>query len=417
MIFSTSPDGSASVVERFRIAEDGNVSIANLTVAGIPTNDANGVLADEAGADDLSDVDASSPTKNYVLKWNGSAWVPALYDATFTFSVASFTDNESVTQLIGSGTWESTGNITFDMTYNNGPATSGDVALTSDGGVTWASDLTLADPFTTQISAENTAYPSAKDKYITFSLTASDGADTDTAYSATVTFRNLIYWGVASKNSGFTEADVEALAGSAISNDQTRQEALSPGAGEYLVFAFPSTYTSIATSRDYETDGVTGFRFNSVGCAFEEAETVSLTNSAGYTEDYKVYASSQANLGSSTLGTYTTTSTPTIDPLYYGITTTTSGYTESDIEGLATNEITNDNTQVWDSVTTAATEYMLFSFPKRLGIPTFWVGGFEGGFESPETVSVTNVNGWTEDYYVWRSTNANLGATVVETKA
>jgi hypothetical protein len=58
---------------------------------------------------------------------------------------------------------------------------------------------------------------------------------------------------------------------------------------------------------------------------------------------------------------------------------------------------------------------MLFAFPKRLGTVTFWVGGFQGGFEDPETVSVTNANGWTEDYYVWRSTNSNLGATVVET--
>ena len=60
---------------------------------------------------------------------------------------------------------------------------------------------------------------------------------------------------------------------------------------------------------------------------------------------------------------------------------------------------------------------MLFAFPKRLGLVTFWVGGFSGGFESPETVSVTNVNGWSENMYVWRSTNANLGSVVVETKA
>jgi len=120
------------------------------------------------------------------------------------------------------------------------------------------------------------------------------------------------------------------------------------------------------------------------------------------------------NLGSHTL--VTSTSSTTINPLYYGITTKTSGYSEADIEGLATSEITNDNTQIWDAVTTESSEYMLFSFPARLGAVVFWVGGFEGGFEASETVSVTNSNGWTEDYYVWRSTNSNLGATIVETK-
>jgi len=100
----------------------------------------------------------------------------------------------------------------------------------------------------------------------------------------------------------------------------------------------------------------------------------------------------------------------------YGITSKTDTFTEADIEGLANQEISNDNTQVWDSVTTGSGEYMLFAFPTRLGTPTFWVGGFEGGFESSETVSVTNSAGFTENYYAWRSTNSNLGATVVETK-
>jgi hypothetical protein len=82
---------------------------------------------------------------------------------------------------------------------------------------------------------------------------------------------------------------------------------------------------------------------------------------------------------------------------------------------LANSPVTNDNTQVWDAVTAGANDYLLFAFPKRLGTVTFWVGGFEGGFEAAETVSVTNSNGWTEDYYAWRSTNKGLGETVVTT--
>jgi hypothetical protein len=103
--------------------------------------------------------------------------------------------------------------------------------------------------------------------------------------------------------------------------------------------------------------------------------------------------------------------------LYYGITSKTGTFLESDVEGLANSTVSNDNTQSWSSVTAGSGEYLLFAFPTRLGVPVFYVGGFAGGFESPETVSITNVNGYTENYYVWRSTNSNLGSTSVETRS
>jgi hypothetical protein len=370
-----------------------------------------------------SDISTSGASMNMVLKWNGTNWVPGIAGDTaeFTFSVASFTDNESTTQLIGSGVWEATSGLTFGATYNNGPPATAEITMSTDGGggVWGTNPLVLTTPFAAINSASPTNYPTSKDKYITFTLDASptDGAaDSDTE---TVYFRNLVYWGLDTKASGYTEADIESLAGgsSAISNDQTRSVSLNATSGLYLVFAFPSSYTSLPVGTDYETDGDngTGFRFNGVTCAVaEDSTTLSITNSAGFTENYKVYVSTVAALGSSTLTTYT--STTELNYLYYGKTTGTSGFSEADIEGLATSTITNDHTQTWSAVTTGSGEYMLFSFPKRLGIPTFWVGGFEGGFESPETVGVTNVCGWTEDYYVWRSTNANLGSTVVETQ-
>lgn len=370
----------------------------------------------DTSVDIHNDVDTTTdtPETNEILKWDGSNWVPAVYDATFAFSIASFTDNETSTQLIGTGVWEAGGAITFDATYNNGPPTSASIALTSNGAVTWATDpLVMSLPYATVNSGEDTDYPDGKDKYITFTLSADKSAENDTD-TETVYFRNYIYWGISTTGSGFSEADVEALANSAVSNDQTRSMSLNAGADDYLVFAFPSTYTSIPDGDDYEDDGTSGFLFNNIACAFQAPETVSLTNSAGFTENYKVYASYQKNLGNHTL--VTSTSATQINPLYYGKTVKTDTFLEADIEGLANSETTNDNTQIWDSVTTGSGEYMLFAFPKRLGTPTFWVGGFEGGFEAAETVSVTNSNGWAEDYYAWRSENANLGATIVETK-
>lgn len=360
--------------------------------------------------DELTDVDTTTtePAQNKVLKWNGANWVPGTAGDTteFTFSINTFTDNESSLQLIGSSTvgWEITGALHFDQTYTNGPPTSGHIALTSNGGVTWGDNLTLSSPFTVGSSTEKTIYPTAKDKYITFTLNANVGTTSDTD-TETVYFRNNIKWGVVSGPGPYVSADIDGLAGTAVSNDQTRSVSLNGTTGSYLLFGFPNTYTDLNAG---------GFRFNSIRCPFETKATVSVTNSADFTENYDVYRSTATALGNSTLTTYT--SDQTIDPLYYGITSKTDTFTEGDIEGLGTNEITNDNTQIWDAVTAPAGSYLLFSFPTRLGSVAFWVGGFEGGFESSETVAVTNVNGYQENYFAWRSTNAGLGETTVETK-
>jgi len=97
---------------------------------------------------------------------------------------------------------------------------------------------------------------------------------------------------------------------------------------------------------------------------------------------------------------------------YWGVTTTASGYSEADIEGLAGNDLSNTRVKTF-TVIPGAGEYIVYSYPSRLGSATFTVGGFEGGFESPETVSVTNTSSYTEDYYIYRSTNSNLGSTEV----
>ena len=66
------------------------------------------------------------------------------------------------------------------------------------------------------------------------------------------------------------------------------------------------------------------------------------------------------------------------------------------------------------TVTAGAGEYVWYACPVRYGSPVFKVGGFEGGFDLVNaSASYTNPSGYTENYQVWRSTNANLGTMTV----
>jgi hypothetical protein len=65
------------------------------------------------------------------------------------------------------------------------------------------------------------------------------------------------------------------------------------------------------------------------------------------------------------------------------------------------------------TVTAGDGEYIFYCLPKRMGTCTFNVGGFEGGFELVATIPFTNASGYTEDYYIYKSVNENLGKTTV----
>jgi hypothetical protein len=373
----------------------------------------------------LTDVDTqtTTPVRDYTLKWNGTKWVPALYNATFVFTIASFTDNETTTQLIGSGVWKAINTVTFGATYNNGPP---DTAWTqlSINGAAYSKIGTMVGPnYTTglnDVSAIN--YPAAKDQTLQFRISANCGSDTNSLAETAITFRNYVYWGTLNINTGFTEVNVESLAGSELTNDHTLSaKSVNATAGQYIVVAHPASYTALPSGTDYETNGNggTGFRFSGVTCAFQPKETVSVTNTAGYTENYYVYGSTVAGLGNFSLYTYT--SKTTLNKIFYGLTTKTDTFIESDVQDLLYGSITDDSTQTWSSLTAGVNDYLLFAFPKRWGINgtdyTFYDNGtgFAASFNAPETVSITNSEGWSEDFYVYRSVNKGLGTIVIRT--
>lgn len=66
------------------------------------------------------------------------------------------------------------------------------------------------------------------------------------------------------------------------------------------------------------------------------------------------------------------------------------------------------------TVDAGADEYIIYAIPARLGDVTFFVSGFEGGFEDPVEQTLTNQSGYQETYKVYRSTRAGLGETTID---
>ena len=106
-----------------------------------------------------------------------------------------------------------------------------------------------------------------------------------------------------------------------------------------------------------------------------------------------------------------TTSITFCNGIYYGV-----GTTEDSFNSLFVTALTKklQTTKAYDFTANPNEQYIYYAVPKRLGTVAFKVGGFDGGFEQPQVVSVINSSGYTEDYYVYRSTNKLTGSIIVD---
>lgn len=93
--------------------------------------------------------------------------------------------------------------------------------------------------------------------------------------------------------------------------------------------------------------------------------------------------------------------------IYYGV--------ASNLDNVTSlTKIVSNSKERTITVNAGVGQYIIYAIPARLGDVTFFVSGFEGGFEDPEEQTLTNASGYQETYKVYRSTNANLGNTTVE---
>lgn len=250
--------------------------------SGLKINTLSGLLNATNG--EIGTAPANSPTKNDVLKWDGAVWRAAPYNASFTFSISSFTTNIGANIIeIGTGVWKAIGAISFSAAYNNGPATGGYVAHSG-----W-SNLTLTNTFqgpTTNTQAEN--YPGLAGSSHAFTLYATDGS-TPVNTGLTYYFYTKEFWGVSSSSS-LDEAGVEGLASNGMTNTRARTFAVTANTGEFIYYCYP-------TRLGAATFTVGGFE----GGFDLLTSTLSITNAGSYTEDYRVYRSTNSGLGTTTV--------------------------------------------------------------------------------------------------------------------
>lgn len=114
----------------------------------------------------------------------------------------------------------------------------------------------------------------------TWTLKATDEREAEATKTTTVSFQNGIYYGAKAVPETIDSAFIMGLGKKELSGTKNRSVSVTGGDGLYFWYAYPKR---LGTSL-----------FNIGGFDYEyELETVSFTNSFGYTEDYYVYRSGQ----------------------------------------------------------------------------------------------------------------------------
>lgn len=86
------------------------------------------------------------------------------------------------------------------------------------------------------------------------------------------------------------------------------------------------------------------------------------------------------------------------------------------IKRLQHKEFATDRVKTFNLNDNTSGKYIWYAYPKRFGKASFVLGAFPGCFDEPDTISFTNGAGFTEDYYLYRSTNAGVGDLEVTVK-
>ena len=405
----------------------GQVEFTNITAS----NNISSSLSSTAsfGLLNLSGIEINTDgvSRDQVLKFNGTNFVPAAPDATFVFTIADFDTNDGTTpQLIGTGSWKAAGDLTFTAVYNNGPpdghsgASEGAPKITSiiDGSTSGSDMFPLSSSFTTGTNNRAIMFPPNSSDDIRFRLFASAGSDTDNEFSdQRIFFFNQFVFGDSSKSGSFNQNDISALAAAntITTNDTTRTISVSIGASNYLNFAHRTGDTNVAQVYCGNNPNrlTVAMDITDATTITPKKETVSYLNTAGKTENFFVYSSKNQNIDAHSSTFITTTSTQPKNYIYFG---TGSSWTnnETNVEALTNKTTTLDDGSITGntlSIGTFTDKFVIVAIPNRYGDNEVNYQFKDNStnlpfdFTQQSDVTVVNAVGFQEDYSVYRSTN------------
>lgn len=227
-------------------------------------------------------VASTLPTNGQALVWNDSLsqWEPQTV-AGISFTIDSFAKTAPNSSTILYRRGDTLTGLTASATYSVEPDSAS--ITTSYGGSTAGGDIDLcswstSSPFTSS-SASGSVKRSGSDlganPTATFELSATKTVNKTS--SITITWGSDVYWGVGVAGLS-TEAQIEALTGTALATGRTRTFSVTPS-NQKIYYAFPKGY------------GAATFVLNGFPAAFNAPSEVSVTNSNGVTRTYYLYES------------------------------------------------------------------------------------------------------------------------------
>ncbi len=171
-------------------------------------------------------------------------------------------------------------------------------ATVTDTDVSWTLNK---EPKTQKIKfsseAEETLENSARSKSYTgksvtsnaiIKLTVTDERDASVSRQVTIQFQPKVYYGVSDDPNALDSPAINALTG-VLASSKARTFSANAGEGEYIVYIIPSSF------------GTPTFNVGGFDGGFKKTKTIEHTNASGYSQNYDVWQSVNAGLGSTSV--------------------------------------------------------------------------------------------------------------------
>ena len=144
-------------------------------------------------------------------------------------------------------------------------------------------------------------------------------------------------------------------------------------------------------------------------------ETVSAEDGGTHSKSWTLSATDAGSWADDPHTAQATAQIKWLPKVYYGTAAIPEEINSAFLLGLSNGVLATSRTRTF-TITAGSGQYIWYASPANYGACAFSVGGFDGGFEAAQIVSVVNASGYTQNYYVYRSSNANLGSTTVVVK-